>query len=191
MPPIVRASAADADALTEVLAGAFASDPFVSWLVGGDPARVRRYVRLVLEKLTLPHGTVWMSADRKSVACWAPPGAWELGLAEQLRLLPGLVRALGWKRLMPAARASARIEQDRPPRYWYLALVATAPEARGRGLATAVLEPALELATRDAPALLETSNERNLGFYRKLGFEVTRELPAAEGAPPVWTMRKG
>lgn len=191
MPPIVRAGPADADALTEVLTEGFVSDPFVGWLVGGDPTRVRRYVRLVLERLTLPHGTVWMSADRRSVACWAPPGAWELGLGEQLRLLPGLVRSLGVGRLMPAARASARIEQDRPPRYWYLALVATAPEARGRGLATAVLEPALEAAEGDAPALLETSNERNVGFYRKLGFEVTRELPAADGAPTVWTMRRG
>lgn len=153
---------------------------------------MRRYVRLVLEQLTLPHGTVWMSADRRSVACWAPPGAWDLGLGEQLRLLPGLVRALGFRRLMPAARASARIEQERPARYWYLALVATAAEARGRGLARAVLQPALaEAEGDDIPALLETSNEGNLGFYRKLGFEVVRELAAAEGAPPVWTMQRG
>ncbi len=91
---------------------------------------------------------------------------------------------------MPAARASARIEQERPERYWYLALVATAKEARGRGLARAVLQPALDEAAGDAPALLETSNEGNLSFYRKLGFEVIRELPAADGAPPVWTMQR-
>ncbi|MBO6940884.1 MAG: GNAT family N-acetyltransferase [Deltaproteobacteria bacterium] len=179
------------DALTEVLAEGFVTDPFVGWLVGGDAARVRRYVRLVLERLTLPHQSVWMSADRRSVACWAPPGAWELGLGEQLRLLPGLLRSIGWSRLMPAARASARIEQGRPERYWYLALVATATEARGRGLARAVLRPALDEAEGDAPALLETSNEGNLAFYRKLGFEVVRELPPADGAPAVWTMQRG
>ena len=187
---VVRARPEDAEALTDLLARAFRDDPFVGWLAGGEPARVRRYVRLVLQQLTLPHGTVWMSGDRRAVAAWAPPGAWELGLGEQLRLLPRLVHALGWRRLMPAARVSARIEEGRPPRYWYLALVATEPEARGQGLGRAVIQPALERAAGEAPALLETSREANLGFYRRLGFEVVRHLPPEQGAPDVWTLSR-
>ncbi|MAQ18207.1 MAG: N-acetyltransferase [Sandaracinus sp.] len=188
---IVRAGLGDRDALVALLAEAFADDPFIGWLVGGDPRRVRRYVRLVLERLTLPHGTVWTDANRRSVACWAPPGGWDLALGDQLRLLPALTRALGFGRLGPAARASARIEVGRPERHWYLALVATAPEARGQGLGRAVMAPALaEAAAEGVPALLETSAPANLAFYRSQGFAVTRELPPEEGSPPVWSMRR-
>ena len=190
MSRVVRAGAGDLEPLADLLADSFAGDPFVSWLVGGDPERVRRYVRLVLEKLTLPHGTVWTTSDRKAVAAWAPPAGWELTLGEQLRLLPGLVHAIGARRLGRAARASARIEVGRPSRYWYLALVATAPDARGRGLGRAVLAPALQRAAGDAPALLETSSEANLPFYERLGFEVVRTLPREDGAPPIWTMAR-
>jgi ribosomal protein S18 acetylase RimI-like enzyme len=185
-----RAGPADVPALSGLLADAFVDDPFVRWVVGGSPERVARYVRLVLERLTLPHGTVWMDDGARSVAAWAPPRAWELGLGDQLRLLPPLVGAIGLRRLLPVARASARIEQGRPPRYWYLALVATASNARGQGLARAVMAPGLAAADHDAPALLETSRPRNLGFYRGLGFEVVRRLPSLEGAPEVWTMRR-
>lgn len=91
-------------------------------------------------------------------------------------------------------RASELIERDRPSQCWYLALVATHPDARGQGLGRTVLQPGIERAERDCvPAVLETSNEANVGWYERLGFEVTRklELNAIEtGAPDVWTLRK-
>lgn len=42
-------------------------------------------------------------------------------------------------------------------------------------------------AAAAVPVWLETSNPRNLAYYRRLGFEVVDEL-AAPPVPPVWTM---
>lgn len=39
-----------------------------------------------------------------------------------------------------------------------------------------------------ASAYLESSNEKNLSFYRRFGFEVTEEVQIAPGAPKMWTL---
>ena len=96
---------------------------------------------------------------------------------------------VGWRRLGEVARFSERLERDRPPAYWYLALVATEAGARGSGLGRAVLAPGLACAA-EVPAVLETSVARNLRFYERLGFRITRELQV-EGGPTVWTMQRG
>jgi hypothetical protein len=40
------------------------------------------------------------------------------------------------------------------------------------------------------PAFLESSNPRNLPFYRRLGFEVTKTLPLPAGGPTIDLMRR-
>jgi hypothetical protein len=39
-----------------------------------------------------------------------------------------------------------------------------------------------------APAYLECSKERNVSFYARFGFEVTKEMKAVPTAPPIWLM---
>jgi hypothetical protein len=47
----------------------------------------------------------------------------------------------------------------------------------------------LERCDRDfLPAYLESSKEANLGFYRRLGFEVTKTLDLPGGGPRIWPM---
>jgi predicted acetyltransferase len=36
------------------------------------------------------------------------------------------------------------------------------------------------------PVYLESSNPKNLDFYRKYGFEVTDEIVPIAGCPPIW-----
>ncbi len=60
-------------------------------------------------------------------------------------------------------------------------------EAAGSG----VLRPVLEEADRlGSAAVLETSAEANLPFYRRLGFEVAGETDVPSGGPHVWAMRR-
>lgn len=180
--------------VAEVLRRGFESDPFVSWVTRSKPRALRRYVDLVLRRLVVPNGVVHVDDDLKSVALWVRPGGWDLTAFQQLRLIPRVASVVGWRRLGLMGRASEMIERDRPPRCWYLALVATLPEARGRGLGRLVLRPGIDAATRDAlPAVLETSNESNVRWYERLGFQVTRELelqPLEDGAPRVWTLER-
>ena len=54
---------------------------------------------------------------------------------------------------------------------------------------TAVLSPSV--ARCDAagePAYLESSKERNVPFYERHGFKVTREVTISGGGPTLWLM---
>jgi GNAT superfamily N-acetyltransferase len=57
------------------------------------------------------------------------------------------------------------------------AVLGTDPAAQGRGLGSAVLAPVLEGCDRDGiGAYLVSSKERNIDFYARFGFRVTREV---------------
>jgi len=56
------------------------------------------------------------------------------------------------------------------------------------GMASALLEPTLRRCDRDRlPAYLESSNEANLPFYGRHGFEVVAQISIADG-PTLWPM---
>ncbi len=167
------------------------ADPFVAWVTQGKGAARRRYLELVHDQLVAPHGQVWVDDGLRSAALWVPPGSWELSLWAQIRLLPRVARVVGVRRLGLMARASERIEEGRPRRYWYLALIATRRAARGRGLGRAVMAPVLERCDRDGElALLETSHPPNLVWYAALGFDIRREIRLGGAAPTVWAMQR-
>ncbi|WP_308209516.1 GNAT family N-acetyltransferase [Nocardia amikacinitolerans] len=53
---------------------------------------------------------------------------------------------------------------------------------QGKGFGKAIVLPGMQAAEQaGVPAFLETSDERNLQFYRWLGFEVTAEVAAPHG----------
>jgi GNAT superfamily N-acetyltransferase len=70
--------------------------------------------------------------------------------------------------------------------HWYLGVLATQPERRREGLATAVLAPVLDEADRAGIACcLETSTAENRRFYERRGFTVTADV-VVPGGPPTW-----
>ena len=85
----------------------------------------------------------------------------------------------------------ANVARRHPPQpYWYLENVGVEPALQGRGIGTRLLAPVLALAdAAGQPCYLETQTERNVAWYRALGFEV-REAGVAftAGGPPNWTM---
>jgi GNAT superfamily N-acetyltransferase len=89
-----------------------------------------------------------------------------------------------WQRVAAYDDAVGAEKPARP--HWYLGVLATLPAAQGRGLATAVLQPALAAAAADGwDCWLETSSPVNKAFYAGRGFTEGRavDLP---GGPPTW-----
>ena len=188
-----KATDDDVLALAGALARAFFDDPVLEWMVP-DARRRERTGPLGFEtwlrKMYLPKGEVYTDERRAAGALWAPPGAWKLPPAQQLRLLPRMVRIFGARRLPMIMSGLTAIEKqhpdDRP--HWYLAVLGTDPEHQGRGIGSAVMQPVLERCDADGvPAYLESSKERNVPYYRRHGFEVTAEFELPEG-PPLWGM---
>jgi GNAT superfamily N-acetyltransferase len=93
-------------------------------------------------------------------------------------------------RLPLLALGLRRIQSRHPhnPHHWYLSRLGTDPPEQGRGLGSAVLQPVLNTCDRDGVgAYLEASQEGNLSFYARHGFQVAGELRLPRG-PRVWTM---
>lgn len=190
-PQVRRAQLEELDELARVLADAFADYPWTRWTVDARDhrRRVEGLQRLTLERVGLPHGHVWVAGAGtiEAVAIWTdsrtpPPARVWADMASEQRILEGdrhdAARA--------AELAVGRLRPERP--HLYLGAVGTRTRSQRRGLGVAVLEPALAAADDEQLAsFLETSSERNLRFYARLGFEIVEEVQI-EGGPPVWAM---
>jgi len=189
---IRRATEEDKESILDTLELAFADDPFAAWLVGPGPDRAtarRRYFEMVLLKLTLPHGEVYLDDRDTGAALWAPPGTWQLTPMAQVLMLPRVARVVGMRRMGKVLQGVEQVEGLRPPPPWYLlALIGTRPESRRQGVGSALLAPVLSRCDEEGvAAVLETSNQANVAWYMKHGFQLCGETQLPEG-PPCWSM---
>jgi|SRR5271165_6985949 len=191
-PATRRAGEADVAILTGVLARAFIDDPVAQWSCPSDRLRPKvlgRFHGTRLHQL-LPHREVWTTDELSCAALWAPPGRWRTTLREDLALSRSMMHPRLIPRMPLTVSGLLGVERRHPrePPHWYLAVLGTDPSAQGRGLGSAALRPVLERCDSDGiGAYLESSKERNIDFYARHGFRVTRELRLPLG-PPVWAM---
>ena len=142
--------------------------------------------------VALEHGVVLGvggAEDLRGVLVSTRPWGWPLPpppfLANLRRVFcQGLRVAQRWGEVFDAL---ARVHPVEP--HWYLATLGVEPGFQGGGRGSALLECWLEAVAADAlPAWLETDREANLGFYRRVGFEVALEVSVLDTR--VWCMRR-
>jgi len=192
VPQIRKAGGEEVPRLAKALARAFQDDPVFRWMVPDDSERLERSERgfaLYLRKVYLRHDECYTTEGLVGGALWMPPGTWHLGPLAQLRLLPGMLAAMG-PRLPQVLRAIAMLESNHPKEpHWYLPFVGVEPESQGRGVGTALMRPIVERCDREQlPAYLEATTPRNRTCYERQGFEVTEEFHFPKDGPPSWRM---
>jgi ribosomal protein S18 acetylase RimI-like enzyme len=188
-----KATFDDVDHLVSHLARAFDNDPFINWLVRQDDKRAYGFdalFRTCLCTLSLPHGEVFTTDGCLGGALWYPPGKSKIGLAQQLSLLPAMIRVAslrGLKRIIDVLNA---LDKAHPTeRHYYLQFIGVDPDYQGKGFGTALMQPVLERCNHEGcGAYLENTNEVNLAFYEQQGFAVVGVIDLGQGAPPVWPM---
>ena len=190
MTDVRRAADSDLDGVCRSLARAFHDDPVMAWMFPDEERRLEqneRFFRLRVRGL-LAQDETYTTTGHAGAACWAQPGRWEMGLLEGIAFTLR-VTAMVRTRAPLLARGWQIIDGAHPREpHWYLAILGTEPEAQGRGVGSALLQPVLDDCDRnEVPAYLESSKERNVAFYARHGFRVTQELALPEG-PPVWAM---
>ncbi|MFD9903368.1 GNAT family N-acetyltransferase [Streptomyces sp. NPDC059063] len=190
--PVVRpATEQDVPGAVRTLARAFADYPFTRHVVAADghDERVRRFQELFLTRVGLPYGRTWVTDDARAVAVWTTP---ERDPAPGFAEVGPLIDELAGDRAPAFAAAERALEPHRPGEpVWFLATVGVDPDAQGQGLGGAVLAAGLEAADRAGhPAFLETSSERNVRFYERVGFTVTAEVELPDDGPRTWCMRR-
>jgi GNAT superfamily N-acetyltransferase len=203
----------DAAAAAAILARGFDEEPAKVSLAPDPEAR-----RAVLElsasnrlydatRRGTAHAAV-VAGETAAVAVWIPPGTAHVSLTGgvlaaagavrsasrmrpvlrhatslMVRDLPGLIRTARWRKRAVALASHGQA--------WYLALLATLPEYRGRGLARALLERQLRRCDEDdAAAWLETTDPVNPPIYQRFGFEHVAHTAGPAWLPGLWVMRR-
>jgi GNAT superfamily N-acetyltransferase len=125
------------------------------------------------------HGTAYVSADFCGAALWLPPGVHPNGEA-----LETIFRDTAKSEHLDDLLATfEKMEQWHPEEaHWYLPLIGVEPNAQGKGLGAELMRHAVARCDRErALAYLESSNPRNIPFYRRFGFEVMGEIQMGAG----------
>ena len=175
-------------ALATLLARAFADDIVLDWFLrpwSRESAAELFFVEMLAD--AVPYGTVRVDDSFSACAVWLPPDAqhpssgmwarlastiWKLRVASPSRLA----------RLNAVIRTSVEIHPPEP--CYFLSFIASLPEVRGRGLASAVIRETLDLADADGvPAFLETADPAKVGFYQRFGFKLTGQAQLPFGGP--------
>jgi GNAT superfamily N-acetyltransferase len=184
------ATPADRDAVVATVVAAFVRDPALRHFFPRDDRYEEQATAFVgyLFDLRVPHGTVWVHGEHvEATALWSPPtsrppaGGADGALAAMRRVIGDGAAA----RIDAYATATTALVPD-VARHWYLGILATRPEHRGRGLARQLMAVGLERVDDDV-AYLETTNRRNVEFYRSAGWQV---VATSDGtAPlPIWVL---
>lgn len=180
----------DAEAVAAMLARAFAYDPAFSWVFPDPIARGRRLPRLfrLLLLSDAAAGMALVTSEGEAATLWRAPGRAAVGWGEMARQAVPLLRALGGS-VRRALAVSDAIGAHMPGGdFWYLHVAGCEPVVQGRGHGGSAIRAGLSRAAGRLPCYLETATERNVGFYRRLGFAVTSEWEVPGGGPHFWSM---
>jgi GNAT superfamily N-acetyltransferase len=177
----------DVDGVAATLTAAFEADPLWSWAFP-DGGLADLWLLLVSSALRYPW--VWVADDYAAASIWIPPGGIELTEAEEASLGPVLNDLVG-SRASEVLSLFERLDATHPqqPPHYYLSLLGTHPDHRGKGLGMALLAENLALIDAEAmPAYLESSNPENDRRYERLGFARVGEFQRPDGQLTCSTM---
>jgi GNAT superfamily N-acetyltransferase len=182
----------DVDDVVRILVGAFAEDPAWSWAFPDPVRRAAEHTRLwrLLVDGALRYPWVWLAPGGTATSVWIPPGGTDLSPEQEAQLEEMLVDLLGpgAGRVLAAFEAFERAHPRDAPHY-FLTLLGTAPEHRGKGHGLALLAANLRLVDEAGlPAYLEASNVANVPLYERYGFVVHGGFVLPGGGPEVVTM---
>jgi ribosomal protein S18 acetylase RimI-like enzyme len=85
------------------------------------------------------------------------------------------------------------VDSHRPPEpHWYLHDIGAGPEARGRGVGSALLEHRLGLVDQSGTALmfLEATTPGSRRLYERFGFEAVGSVPTQPGQASTAMIRR-
>lgn len=199
LPTATPLRESDLPAAAAALARAFQDDPLQAY-VFPDPAE--RAVRspghfVPLLRYGLQFGEVLTTTGSPAgAAVWLGPDAWEItperAAAAGLDQLPTILGSAAADRFFSVlAAVDPYHHRDVPAAHWYAMVVGVEPEAQGRGVGRALLQPILDRAdAARLPCYLETAQPKNVEFYEHLGFRRVVETVEPRSRLRLWTFRR-
>lgn len=187
---VTSIAATHADRAIATLVLAFALDPAARWTWpgAGDFLRNLPLLARAFGGKAFALGCADQVDDFAGVALWLPPGVTndEEALSSLIeRTAPPAV-------LEDIARVFEQMAHFHPAEpHWYLPMIGVDPARQGQGIGERLMAHALARCDADGrPAYLESSNPRNLSFYRRHGFEPLGSIQHGSSPTLVPMLRK-
>lgn len=148
-----------------------------------------KFFHVLVSACVLNSGTIYEANSWTSVTAMLPPGK---NVANPLTFLPAggwsVLRTLGvsgcHKLLFEFPRPVEKLKKLNmgDERYFYVFIVATLEDGRGKGLASKVVSQILHLAQQEGKNVwLEATTEQSRAVYQKLGFRVVGDIILGQG----------
>lgn len=182
-------------AAAEVLGAAFAQDPFMTYVFPNAKTRKKGLAALFLPviRCNCLYGGVELAPSGDSVLGWLSGEYLPLNMLQLIR--SGLI----WTPLKMGAPAFKRLQghdgfcehkirESAPPGFAYLWIVGVHPKAAGQGLGKQMIQTALSAMRRrgHSTCLLRTDSEKNVPFYKHLGFQQIHAGIVPDSQLPYW-----
>lgn len=176
----------DVDEVARMLSAAFRDDPVWGPAFPDPVRRVEQstaFWRLIAGEAQREPWTLLSPGD-DAVAIWYPPGMTELGPEAEAGFDGFITDLIGAEGAAALARQGAPFAAARPSEpHFYLSLLATDPERRGRGSGMRLLDDSLRAIDElGLPTYLESSNPANDARYERHGYTRVGELALDTGA---------
>ena len=180
----------DKSTIKKVLTESFKNDPCIQWLI--EQSHHKNKLDVIMDYTideTLENGYIYVTDDNSAVAMWKNEAkerfTWNFIKRNLVFLfkigIPCVIRNL-------KSKADSSRQFPKRQKYWYLYTIGVLPEAQGKGLASRLMNPVIEICKKlKTPLFLETANTHNVEIYRKKGFVVTETL--AHNATKIFYMR--
>jgi GNAT superfamily N-acetyltransferase len=194
---IVRLNPAQKNKAVQVLSSAFYDYPEFRFYFP-DPERRSHYLPWYLGRVldtAIHYGEVYTNPEVSGIAFILPPGHTRISQWEYIRrgFLPTPF-VVGFKNFIRSQEGEEFISNEhekimfgRP--HYYLWGLAVEPRRKHQGIGSALLEPVLAKADAEQmPVYLETHDEKNVAYYLKRGFGLTRMVRMPKYDLPVWCM---
>jgi GNAT superfamily N-acetyltransferase len=171
--------------VVETLVSAFFDDPTWSWAFPDPDLRreQHRWMWTLCTASALRQGGVWTTPAHEAVAVWIPPGGEEISPEDERE-----IEQVAEPAVLELLRRFDEAHPHAEP-HWYLSLLGTHADHRGKGLGMDLLRHNLELIDQArAAAYLESSNPANDNRYQSVGFARHGSFTSPDGAVTVTTM---
>ena len=178
-----------------LVGAAFANDPMFRWIFPDDAGRVvastawlSPFVDAYAEQGHLD--VIRTGGEIVAAALWRMPSTAALEFPQCPTGADLLVALVGPERASVVLTALGVFAPQHPREpHAHLHLLAVHPDHQGQGLGHQVIRLGIDAAAQMGLGVhLETTNPRNLPFYRSVGFEVTADLALAPDGPPAWAL---
>jgi len=182
-PTIKTATSSDEAAISDALTLAFAADPVMRWLYPHPGKFLKHFPELMRHfgANSFANASAHYVDGFAGAALWLPPGV--TFDADAIGTL--MLRTVDEKLHTDLFTIFNQMPEYHPHEpHWYLAAIGINPSRQNQGQGAVLIQHALRTCDRNhQSAYLESSNPRNISFYRKHGFEVLATLQAGDSPP--------